>query len=317
MIKLLLFIPVILTHFAFAEDDHCVYFKYCGSGSQGSSRSLPSSSTSANFNPSNISNVKGLGVETLLQPNNSLGFNLVTGNGKVGGAVISPTAENSFFGNRSIEIDEVYLQRRIDSKRYKNKKLNIALGGKIINQKDYGLDLGVSLKRNPDVKRINPGIGISARLGFLNLGAYLYTDDTKITFDEYRNPYNGLPYQVQYDAPTYQETFSVQTFSVGTKIKDLSLDWGMIRAKYDFYPEDTIINIYSAAYSHKNFLFNFAYRKEQSSNLKDERLGLVMERNKYDFYTGVQYFINRHVIIGASYNHFLLNELSATITLYL
>lgn len=300
------------------DDDHCSYFKYCGNASQSStSKSQPSSSTSANFNPSNISNVKGLGVETLYQPNNPLGFNLITGNGKVGGALITPTAENSFFGNRSIEIDDVYAQRRIDKKRYKTNKINVALGAKVLKGKEYAFDLGVSLKRNPDVRKINPGVGFSARLWIFNFGAYIYKDDTKIDLGNYFDPYNQIPYSVRFGNSTYTETFTAKTLSVGTQFGSLSLDAGMIKTKYNFYQNETSIIIYSSAYNYKKFLFNLAYRKESSDNLKEDKGILTFERDKVDYYAGVQYLWNKHVTTGIAYNNFLVNDISFTLTLFL
>lgn len=300
------------------QDDHCQYFKYCGNASQSStSKSQPSASSSANFNPSNISNIKGLGVETLFQPNNSLGFNLVTGNGKVGGALITPTAENSFFGNRSIELDPAYAQRRVEKIRYKSKKINVALGAKIISKKQFALDLGVSLKRNPEVKKINPGVGLSARLWIFNFGAYIYKDDTKLEFKDYVDPMSQIPYSTIFGTTSYTETFTAKTLSVGTQIGSLALDAGMIKTKYDFYQNETSIIIYSTAYNYKKFLFNLAYRKESSDNMKEENGVLTSERIKVDYYGGVQYLWNRHVTTGIAYNHFLVKDISFTLTLFL
>lgn len=240
----------------------------------------------------------------------------MTGNGKIGGALITPTAENSFFGNRSIEIDEVYLQRRMEKKRYKSKKINVALGAKVFSKKELALDLGVSLKRNPEVKKINPGVGLSARLWVFNFGAYIYKDDTKLEFKNYLNLANQLPYTDTYGA-TYTETFTTKTLSVGTQIGSLALDAGMIKTKYDFYARETSIIIYSSAYNYKKFLFNLAYRKESSDNLKENKGLLTFERDKVDYYAGVQYLWNRHITTGFAYNNFLVKDISLTLTLFL
>lgn len=300
------------------QDDHCQYFKYCGNASQSStSKSHPSASSSANFNPSNISNIKGLGVETLFQPNNPVGFNLITGNGKVGGALITPTAENSFFGNRSIELDSLYARRRSEKIRYKSKKINVALGAKVISKKQFALDLGVSLKRNPEVKKINPGVGLSARLWIFNFGAYIYKDDTKLDFQDEVDPNSQIPYAALYGAPTYTETFTAKTLSVGTQFGSLSLDAGMIKTKYAFYQNETSIMIYSTAYNYKKLLFNLAYRKESSDNMKEDNGVLTSERVKVDYYGGVQYLWNGHLTTGIAYNHFLVKDISFTLTLFL
>lgn len=261
--------------------------------------------------------MKGLGVETLYQPNNPVGFNVVTGNGKIGGALITPTAENSFFGNRAIEIDDVYAERRLLKKRYRTKKINVALGAKLIKSRNYAFDMGISLKRNPEVKKINPGVGFSARLWSLNFGAYVYKDDTKLALENYFDPYSMVPYQVRFSSPYYTESFVTTTLSVGTQIGNLSLDAGMIKTKYKFYQNDTAIVIYSSAYNYKKFLFNLAYRKESSDNLKESNGILTMERDKSDYYAGVQYLWNKHVNTGLAYNNFLLNDISFTLTLFL
>lgn len=253
----------------------------------------------------------------MYQPNNPLGFSVVTGNGKVGGALITPNAENSFFGNRAIEIDEVYAMRRIDKKRYKTKKINLALGAKIIKAKNYAFDLGISLKRNPDVKKINPGVGFSARLWFLNFGAYVYKDDTKIALENYFDPQTQMPYYTRFSNSIYTETFTTMTFSVGTQIGNLSLDAGMIKTKYKFYANETSITIFSSAYNYNKFLFNLAYRKELSDNLKETNGILTMEREKTDYYGGVQYLWNKHVSTGLAYNNFLVHDISFTLTLFL
>lgn len=304
---------------ASAEDDVCTYFKNCGNASQSStSKSQPSSSIAANFNPSNISNIKGLGVETLYQPNNPVGFNVVTGNGKVGGALITPSAENSFFGNRAIEIDEVYAERRRLKKRYRTNKINVAVGAKLFKGKNHALDLGFSIKRNSDVKRFNPGVGLSAKLWFLTFGAYVYKDDTKIELGDYMDPYTFMYYQTKFGGnPTYTETFTARTFSVGTQIGSLSLDAGFINTKYKFYLNETSIAVYSSAYNYKKFLFNLAYRKESSDNLKETDGVLTFERDKKFIYGGVQYLWNKNVSTGIAYNNFLVNDISLTLTLFL
>ncbi|MBC7539933.1 MAG: hypothetical protein H7281_14015 [Bacteriovorax sp.] len=268
------------------------------------------------MNPSNISSVRGLGLQTIYQPKNPLSFNIVTGNGKIG-ALVSPTLENSFFGNRSIEIDNLLLTRKLDKIQYKNKKINLAVGIKLIDKKFLGLDIGVSVKRNPDIKKLNPGVGISARVSFLNFGAYLYQDDVKVDLANYTNPYTNISYSTTYNSSIYQEKFSVKTLTIGTKIKNLSLDFGMINTRFKFYNEDTRIMLFSSSYSCKNFLFNLALRKELSPNLDFQNNVLLVNHKKSDIYYGTEYVVNRYLMLGLQYNYFLLQEWSATLTLFI
>ncbi|MDD4974706.1 MAG: hypothetical protein PHY93_10175 [Bacteriovorax sp.] len=316
MIKLV-FLLLYFSNTSHAEDqDLCKYFKYCGGSSRKSSQSLPSSASAGNLNPGNISSVKGLGIETLYQPKNPLTFAIVTGNGRIG-ALVSPTLENSFFGNRSIEIDELLLARKLNKIQYENKKINLAIGAKILDKKNIGLDIGVSVKRNPQIKKINPGVGLSARFSFLNFGAYFYQDDVKVDLGNYVNPYTNILYSTTHQGTTYQEKFSVETYTVGTKIKSLSLDYGLIKTRYKFYQESTRISLYSSSYSYNSFLFNLALRKEDSPNLDFENGLMVIKRKKADIYYGAQYLVNHSIVVGLQYNNFLLHEWSATLTIFI
>ena len=308
-------ILIISINISFADDD-CLFFKYCGgSGGSRSAKSLPSNSAASSLNPSNVSSVKGFGVETLYQKGNPLNFNIVSGNGKVG-ALISPSLENSFFGNRSVEIDDLSYTRRLNKKQFDNSKLNLSVGMKILSKKYIGIDLGLSAKRNPDIKKINPGAGINGRVAFLHFGAYFYQDDLKINLVDYVNPYTNVLYSTIYGSSIYQEKFSVETYTMGTNIRNLSIDTGVIKTRYKFYGENTRIYLYSSSYSYRKFLFNVAIRKEYSPNLAFYNGNMILMRKKSDYYYGVQYSVNNYFVLGLQYNNFLLNEWSGTLTIY-
>ena len=314
VIKLLILLFSFI-NLAYADTDSCKFFKYCGGSSRSTSQSLPSTSSAASLNPGNISEVKGIGVEAIYQSNNPLSYDFVTGDGKIG-ALVSPTLENSFFGNRSIEIDDVYYARRLGKVQYKNTKLNLAVGANIIDHKNFKIAFGISAKRNPDIKNINYGTGVSVRLPFLNFGMYVYQDDQKINLKSYINPYNSILYSSIYNSSTYKEKFSVKTYTAGTKIKNLSLDYGIIETQYKFYSDRTIIKLYSGAYSYKSLLFSFALRKEESSNLLFKDNSLIISRNKSDTYFGLDYLFKQSIVLGIQYNYFLLNEWSAKLTFF-
>jgi hypothetical protein len=312
----LFFIFIFLINTTLADEESiCRFFKYCNGSGTRSSRSAPSSGASASLNPANISHVKGFGIESVYQAHNPVGFNVVTGNGKIG-ALVSPTLENSFFGNRSIEIDEVMYERMEQKIQYDNKKFNFALGAKLIEKNDIGIDIGFSVKRNPDIKNLNWGGGLSLRYLALNFGAYFYQDDVKIDLEDYINPYNYRYYSSIYQSSTYQEKFSVATYTVGAKLKDVSLDFGVIKTRYKFYTESTSIYVYSSSYSYNKFLFNLAIRKESSNNLQYVDHSIIKNRDKFNVYYGAQYLLNQNVVVGLQYNNFLLNELSAMLTIF-
>jgi hypothetical protein len=313
----LFFLIFFVANNSWSQDyDECRFYIYCGGGSRSTGRSLPSTGSAANLNPSNISQVKGVGLESLFQARNPVAFSLVTGNGKIG-ALVSPTLENSFFGNRLVEIDDELLIRKINKYQYKNNKLNLAAGLKVYDKKNVAFDIGFSAKRNPDIKKINLGAGLSMKFYFFNFGAYFYDDDVKIKLGEFINPYSGIPYASIYNAPTYQEKFSVETYTMGAKLGNLSLDTGVIKTRYRFYSENTRIYLHSGSYTYKNFLFNLAVRKEYSPNLEYIDKKLIIQRKKESSYFGVQNLLNEHVVLGLQYNYFLLNEWSATLSFFL
>lgn len=298
------------------SDDLCEFFMYCpGRSSRLSSQSLPSSSSAAGLNPSNIAKVRGLGIETIYGPGNSPVFDLISGNGKVG-ALISPTQENTFFGNRPVEIDDVYAQRRLNNKQFKNKKMSLTLGASLIDKKWLSFDIGVSLKRNPDLRKINPGVGASLRFSIFNFGIYTTRDDVKVDLGNYINPYSQTAYSSIYNGSTYTETYNMLTYALGVQLDRLAIDAGFIKTKYKFYPEETFVQLWSMSYTYRKYLFNLSQRKEYSSNAAYDSGGLFLQRKKSDYYYGVQYLYNKHLLFGLAYNNFLLKEVSASLTIF-
>jgi hypothetical protein len=250
------------------------------------------------------------------QSGNSLLFNLASGNGRVGGALVNASLENSFFGNRTYELDSQYLKRNKEKKQYKSKKLNLALGGKLFQKKNASLDMGILLKRHSEIKRINPGIGASARWGFLTLGASTYQDDFHLDLVNNIDPYTGLPYAAAYNKTEYTERFVVSTYSIGARIKSLALDYGVIKTRYDRDEMNTEAQLYSSSYIYGDFMFNLAYRIETSPAPKYIDGALKLKESKKDIFAGVQASLGKYVIVGVNYNYFLLREFSLLATVF-
>ncbi len=286
-------------------------------GRRSSAQSLPSSSTAAQFNPANVSHDRGFGVETMYQPDNSPTFSFVSGTGKVGAALVSSKVENSFFGNRVVELEEDYFERREDDKQYDSEKQTLALGGGLFKNRKFSLDVGLLLKYNSDIKRVNPGVGMAVRWGFLNFGAAQYQDDVKLKFRDLVNPNTGNTYEVEFGDDEYEERFTVRNYFAGIKIRNLFLDAGVINTYYKFDDEETVIRLYSAAYIWKNFLFNVALRQEDSPRWRYKDETLLDERKKHETYGGIQYSFNQHFILGVHYNYYLLREYAASLTIFI
>ena len=316
MTKIFIFIFFIINLANTAKsEDLCEFFMYCpGSSQRSGGKSLPSAIVSGQLNPSTLSKIKGLGLEAFYHPHNPVGFGLLTGSGKIG-ALVSANQENSFFGNRSIELDIDTFRRYEDSKRFDNKKLSFAAGAGLYNKNKIAFDVGVTAKWNPDIKKVRPGIGFSGNVYNFNLGYSIYYDDTLVKFGDALNPYTGHPYFIDYNAPTYKEVFVTQAYTIGTKLGDLFLDYGVIKTQYDFYRESTIIHLYSFSYNKNKWLYNLAIRREASPNWKYIKPVMVEQRKVTDLYLGLQYSHNKNLLLGLAYNRFLLNELSASVTL--
>lgn len=279
-------------------------------GRRTSNQSYPSPSTSASINPATVSFDRGLGVEVIHQSGNPLLFSVASGSGKFGGALISTNLENAFFGNRVVELDGVYFRRHENKKQYRSKKLTFAFGAKLVRKNKYGIDAGLLVKRHSEIGKINPGAGLSARVGPFSFGASIYQDDFKLLLTEQvLYPIGGV-YDLQVLIDDYEEKFTVQTLSAGVRIKNVSIDGGLIKTKYKFYEDDSVIRIISTSVNYRNYLFNLATRSETSSAAKFEDGILKLEKDQTSWYTGVQVSAGKHLILGVSYNYFLLREFS-------
>ena len=279
--------------------------------------SLPSPTTSSLMNPATVSFDRGFGVEAIFQPGNTTVLSAASGTGRVGGAIISTSLENSFFGNRVRELESDILTRYKTDHQYKNRKLALAFGGKLFRQKHFQMDAGVILKRHNELKQINPGAGVSGRLGFLHFGYSIYKDDYYLDFRRKVNPVNSTEYTTQYGREDYSEKITVSTYSIGTKYKNLSFDYGFFKSIYKDSTEwNSEIQIFASSYVYQNFMFNLAYRKEKSPAPVLKHGELDFTENKNSIFAGVQYSINKHFIVGLNYNYFLLDEISFSTSIF-
>ncbi len=280
-------------------------------------QSAPTSSTASNLNPANTSFDKGLGVEALAQANNSVLYGLISGTGKMGGALISGSPDNGFFGNRVPELQEAIAERTENNHQFKNRKLTLALAGKLFSHKNFGLDGGLILKRHSDLKKVNYGGGISGRIWLLHFGASAYQDDFFIDLTRTIETHSGLSYAELSGDLSVSERFLVTTYTIGTRIRNFAIDYGVIKSKLDFYGSPTDIALLSASIYYKDWLFSFASRTETSAQPIFVEGELDPAKEKSATYLGLQYSLNRHMIMGLNYNYFLLNELALTLTLFI
>lgn len=282
-----------------------------------SAQSLPSVATAAQFNPANVSHDRGFGLETIYQSGNPLSFSFVSGTGKTGVALVSSKLENAFFGNSGIELDDKYDDRQKRQKQYKSDKYSLALGAGLLKSRNMSLDLGLLFKYNQDLKRVNPGAGLAIRIPYFNIGAAVYQDDVFLRFNDSYNSRLNIPYSVQFENETYQERFIVQNLFAGFNYKNLFFDVGVIKTHYKFYDDNVNIRIYSLAYIWNKFLLSLALRDETSPLPKYAEEGLVEQDKRQDAYLGVQYSVNKRLILGIQYNYYLLRDTSLSLTFFL
>lgn len=310
ILRLCLFLTSLLSVSALAEETFCdaLNLPNCSGVNKitrrSSAKSMPSAGSASQFNPANVSHDRGFGVESFIQAGNPLNYALVTGTGRTGAAMISSGNENGFFGNRIIENSDDFLERRLEQKQYKSQKYSGAFGLALLKNNTVNLDLGVSAKYNQNIKKINPGAGVSMRVGAFSAGVSNYKDDVFLRSDSFSLGEN------------YQESFQIQTFFVGVKIKNFFLDAGTMSTKFDGFDETFHIRIYSSAFIYKKFLFNMALRQEESGVPKFENNELVFRRKENAFYYGVQYAAHKLLVLGLHYNYHLLDELSGSVAIF-
>lgn len=277
----------------------------------------PTPSTAANLNPSNVSFDRGMGLEAVVQPKNPVFFSIASGTGKMGGALIGGSLDNSFFGNRVPELNESIIERYSNDQQFKPKKLSFALGGKLFSNRNAGLDFGIILKRHSEIKEINTGAGFSGRYRIFHLGASVFQDDSQLDLTAYIDPSTGLPYSTSLGREQVDNKFTVTTITGGMRFGNIAIDVGSITSHPKLFAEETKIMLYSAAYHFRNFLLNIAYRKEHSSAPVYKDGELEVEQDKTEIFTSAQYSFSKHIIFGVNYNYFLLDEVSLTATLFI
>lgn len=319
--RFLLLLTFLITSESFAKDlCDLLELNNCGTitriSRRSSLQSLPNTTTAASFNPATVSFDKGLGVEMMYASNNPVQFSLAGGTGKVGAAVISTSVENGFFGNRTVELDGVYANRIDKKKIYKSEKITLATSFKLYRKKNFALDLGVMAKRHSEIKKINPGAGLSATLGPLTFGASIYQDDFQLKLIDVSKYPTGTVYDTVFTDDTYTEKFTVTTLSGGLRLWACSVDGGIIKTKYKEYEEPSTAQIIAASCIYKKARFMLATRTEKSNALKYNDNELVMTETQSKTFWGVQGAFGKHLILGISYNYFMLDEYSLNASIF-
>ncbi len=303
---------------SFADDDDCSFFKNCGGSTSSSSskKSAPNVSSASRSNPTVIAKIKGFGIETLYLNHNPVEFSLVSGNGRFGTMVSSSSGENSFFGNRTPELEDDFLERMIEQKKFKHQKIQIGTGLSVINKKKFEWIVGGSGIYNKETKNYNFGYSTAFRIFNLSFSTYFYKDDFKFNFQNHYCYTCASDYSTFFNMNDYQERFSTRAMTAGIKLGRLSIDYAYLNTKFNFHRNPTTINIFSSALQFKRVLLNAAYRKEISDNPIVEENQIISSPIKTDVYFGIQIIPLKKLTLGIAYNQFLMDEYSFTCTLF-
>ncbi len=277
-------------------------------GGSSTKPAYPSRSSGINLNPSAVPTEDAWGIETIVF--DGADFSLVKGTGRIGAALSPSNSEETFFGPPGFEIDQVFIQRKIDHKKYKSQKINLATAIGLVNNNHKGLrrfevNLGVIGKYNRVAKKVGPGAGLSGIAGPITFGYSRGKDQYVIDL----NPY-GISSTVTYK-------YDTETLSAGIYLSTFAFDYSKLTIT-DEFESQVFITLLTGSLLLKRWILTVAQKKEDSARLKfDYKTNtLVDQRIKTDYFTGVQFAATKVIMIGAYYNYYLLNDLAFGATLF-
>jgi hypothetical protein len=261
--------------------------------------SIPSESNSYRLNPSSVSIEKGFGFE-VVGADHLLDYGLVTGNGKVGAAISPTSLEDTFFANIPLEDTDDYIARKQNERPYRSNKYTFATATQIIKKNKFiNPSVGIILKYNQLSKKTSPGAGFNLGLGPLSFGYAVNKDD-------FYKDYTYIVTHIRY---------TTKTFTIGAKLPNFAIDYSRVDNEISEVA-DTRIIILSATLFWRNFMFTYGTRQENSyrPEIDPETKIATTADEKNAAFLGIQYAINKKILLGLFNNYFLNNELSIGLT---
>jgi hypothetical protein len=293
---------------ALAEDFDMECFLKGNCHGSHSSSSNPSAGSQVKINPSAVPTEAGFGIESILYKD-QVDLALVRGLGRVGAAISPANSEETFFGPPGFEAPGDYLERNVEATKFPNQKYTLAAAAMLASKdgsdlNSYSLKLGFMGKYNKYTTNISPGGGLSGTLGPFTFGVSYYKDEEQMAADLDKD---------QRPAPL---EYNVQTYSIGIFLHSVILDYSYLRLALD--EEISEVNLYTASLLVKNFILTASKRIEKSARPSYNRdtMNLETKEIKEHYFGGVQYSINKHVLVGVLYNYYLLDEFSVMGTVF-
>jgi hypothetical protein len=284
----------------------------CGSSGR-SSRSTgnPSSGGQVRINPSAVPTEEGFGIEGLFYKD-QVDLSVVHGTGRVGAAISPSNSEETFFGPPGFENPQDFYERKYDSEKYPNQKYTFAAAASVVDNRKSGLSafslkLGVMAKYNKLTQGLRGGGGLNGVLGPISFGGSVYNDQTQLN-----DPVlgEGLKTQISYQ---------VQTYNVGLFLNSVVLDYSHLKL---LQPDTGInpaeISVVTISLLIQKFILIAAKRTEDSDRpyYNYDTKQLEIKEHKEDYFGGLQYRINKTVMLGSFYNYYLLREFSFSATVF-
>lgn len=256
------------------------------------------------LNPASVPVEEITGIESIYY-DSSFSLGLVKGLGRVGAAISPTNNEETFFGPPAIEGDQEYYERMLALKKYDSPKYTLATAFQLYAKEGDGfnhryLALGVMARYNGTTEHLHPGVGLQAIVGFVNLGASIYEDDLLVT------PSQG---------PSSTSTkYQTSTYSLGLVFESLSLDYSVLQVSGGI---STTSVVTASGFIGRTILTVSRRQVESSKPRYDFELrSLVNEKQKAEYFAGVQYRLAPWLVLGAFYNYYLLHEPSVGITVF-
>jgi hypothetical protein len=294
----------------FAMDVECYMSDKCNNRIGRSSSGNPSTGAQVKINPSAVPTEEGYGIEALLY-RDQVDLSLVRGTGRVGAAISPSNSEETFFGPPGFENSSDLQQRKYDSQKYPNQKYTLAAAANIYDNKKSGLKtfnlkLGAMAKYNKLTKGFRGGGGLNGVLGPFTFGASAYNDQTQLN-----------DFDLGEDLQT-RINYKVQTYNVGLFLSSIVLDYSHLKLTLmdDTYPSE--ISLFTISFLIQKIIIIAAKRTENSGRLSYnyDTKELEFKEIKEDYFGGVQFRVNKTLMLGAFYNYYLLREFSFSATLF-
>lgn len=285
-----------------------LYDNICDSSSSSKSETItPSGSQRVKLNPAAVptGNIFGLGS---IYYKSDFDFLLVKGLGRLGAAISPSNSEETFFGPPAFELPDDYSERKKLRRKYKDSKLNLAAGFDLYDNKKSGLrrfnlSLGLIGKYNNLTSEVLPGAGVNSVFGPFSLGYAVFQDQIYLDYAEFN---------VDRKANT---KLLVENYSGSLFLESLILDYSVMQIKT---ADITTIRTTTASLLLRRAILSAAIRIENSARSKYDfkKEQLVTEREKSDLFLSAQYKVNKNIMVGVLSNYYLLNELTATATIF-